>query len=130
LGLGGVARDGQAMFGVVVPVEVADVERGLVDGCLERHGNEVEWGAFDYTAAAARMTPDFPAPIVFSHHRPGSAMSFFASLKQRARAIRADALALYFAARHPGTPWYAKLAAVLIVAYAFSPVDLVPDFIP
>lgn len=57
-------------------------------------------------------------------------MSFFASLKQRARAIRADALALYFAARHPGTPWYAKLAAVLIVAYAFSPVDLVPDFIP
>lgn len=57
-------------------------------------------------------------------------MSLFAQLKQRARAIKADALALYFAARHPATPWYAKLAAVLIVAYAFSPVDLVPDFIP
>ena len=57
-------------------------------------------------------------------------MSFLASIKQRARAIKADALALYFAARHPATPWYAKLAAVLIVAYAFSPVDLVPDFIP
>lgn len=57
-------------------------------------------------------------------------MSFFASLKQRARVLKADALALYFAARHPATPWYAKLAAFLIVAYAFSPVDLVPDFIP
>ena len=57
-------------------------------------------------------------------------MPFFASLKQRARAIKADALALYFAARHPNTPWHAKLAALLIVAYAFSPVDLVPDFIP
>lgn len=57
-------------------------------------------------------------------------MSFFVTLKQRARAIKADALALYFAARHSATPWYAKLAAVLIVAYAFSPVDLIPDFIP
>lgn len=57
-------------------------------------------------------------------------MSFLATLKQRARALKADALALYFAARHPATPWYAKLAAFLIVAYAFSPVDLVPDFIP
>ena len=57
-------------------------------------------------------------------------MSFLSSLKQRARALKADALALYFAARHPATPWYAKLAAFLIVAYAFSPVDLVPDFIP
>jgi uncharacterized membrane protein YkvA (DUF1232 family) len=57
-------------------------------------------------------------------------MSFFSQLKQRARAIKSDALALYFAARHPATPWYAKLAAFLIVAYAFSPVDLIPDFIP
>jgi uncharacterized membrane protein YkvA (DUF1232 family) len=57
-------------------------------------------------------------------------MSFFDTLKQRARALKADAVALYFAARHPATPWYAKLAAVLIVAYAFSPVDLIPDFIP
>ena len=57
-------------------------------------------------------------------------MPLLATLKQRARAIKADALALYFAARHPATPWYAKLAAVLIVAYAFSPVDLIPDFIP
>lgn len=57
-------------------------------------------------------------------------MSFLATLKRRARLLKADALALYYAARHPVTPWYAKLAAFLIVAYAFSPVDLIPDFIP
>jgi uncharacterized membrane protein YkvA (DUF1232 family) len=57
-------------------------------------------------------------------------MSFSAKLKQRARALKADTLALYFVARHPGTPWYAKLMAVVVVAYAFSPVDLVPDFVP
>ena len=59
-----------------------------------------------------------------------NAMTSLASLKQRARALKSDALALYFAARHPATPWYAKLAAFLIVAYTFSPVDLIPDFIP
>ena len=57
-------------------------------------------------------------------------MSYLASLKQRARALKSDALALYFAARHPATPWYTKLMAFLIVAYTFSPVDLIPDFIP
>lgn len=57
-------------------------------------------------------------------------MSFSAKLKQRARALKADTLALYFVARHPRTPWYAKVMAFLVVAYAFSPVDLVPDFVP
>jgi uncharacterized membrane protein YkvA (DUF1232 family) len=52
------------------------------------------------------------------------------SLRQRARAIKRDTLALYLAARHPETPWYAKVLAVLIVGYALSPIDLIPDFIP
>lgn len=39
-------------------------------------------------------------------------------------------MALYLAARHPATPWYAKLLATGIAAYAFSPIDLIPDFIP
>ena len=37
---------------------------------------------------------------------------------------------LYYAARDPRTPWYAKLLAAAIVAYAVSPIDLIPDFIP
>lgn len=52
------------------------------------------------------------------------------TLRQRARAIKRDTLALYLAARHPDTPWYAKALAVLIVGYALSPIDLIPDFIP
>ncbi len=52
------------------------------------------------------------------------------SLKQRARHLKSETLALWFAARHPGTPWYAKLLVAGIVAYALSPIDLIPDFIP
>jgi uncharacterized membrane protein YkvA (DUF1232 family) len=48
----------------------------------------------------------------------------------RARAVTRDTLALYLAARDPRTPWYAKLFVGLIVAYALSPIDLIPDFIP
>lgn len=51
-------------------------------------------------------------------------------LKTRARHLKAETFALYLAARHPGTPWYAKLFVAGVVAYAFSPIDLIPDFIP
>jgi uncharacterized membrane protein YkvA (DUF1232 family) len=50
--------------------------------------------------------------------------------RQRARRLKAETYALYLVYRHPGTPWYAKLFAGLVVAYAFSPIDLIPDFIP
>ena len=57
-------------------------------------------------------------------------MTLIATLKERARQLKAEALALFLAARHPGTPWYAKLFLAAIVAYALSPIDLIPDFIP
>jgi len=57
-------------------------------------------------------------------------MELLAKLKQRARHLKAETLALYLAARDPRTPWYAKLLAAGIVAYAFSPIDLIPDFVP
>jgi uncharacterized membrane protein YkvA (DUF1232 family) len=43
---------------------------------------------------------------------------------------KGDVMTLWFAMRHPGTPWYAKALAILAVAYALSPIDLIPDFIP
>jgi uncharacterized membrane protein YkvA (DUF1232 family) len=43
---------------------------------------------------------------------------------------RQDAMTLWFALRHPATPWYAKALAVLVAAYILSPIDLIPDFIP
>src|SRR5436190_24283811 len=57
-------------------------------------------------------------------------MPLLSSLKQRARHLKSETLALWFAARHPGTPWYAKLLVAGIVAYALSPIDLIPDFVP
>jgi len=51
-------------------------------------------------------------------------------LKKRARILKAETFALYLAARDPRTPWYAKLLVAGIVAYTFSPIDLIPDFIP
>jgi uncharacterized membrane protein YkvA (DUF1232 family) len=57
-------------------------------------------------------------------------MALVAELKQRARRLKTETFALYLVARHPGTPWYAKLFVAGIVAYAFSPFDLIPDFVP
>jgi uncharacterized membrane protein YkvA (DUF1232 family) len=52
------------------------------------------------------------------------------NLKTRAHALKIDTSALYFAFRDPRTPWAAKLVAILTVAYAVSPIDLIPDFVP
>lgn len=54
----------------------------------------------------------------------------FARLKYWARGIKADIIALWLAAHDPRTPWLAKLLALLVAAYALSPIDLIPDFIP
>ena len=51
-------------------------------------------------------------------------------LKGWARAIKRDVLAVYLAARDPRTPWAAKALAFGVAAYALSPIDLIPDFIP
>jgi uncharacterized membrane protein YkvA (DUF1232 family) len=48
----------------------------------------------------------------------------------RARRAKLELLALYFAARHPQTPWYAKVVVAGFVAYAITPVDLFPDALP
>jgi uncharacterized membrane protein YkvA (DUF1232 family) len=53
-----------------------------------------------------------------------------ASLRQKGRAVKRECHALYFAARDPRTPWYVKAFAAGIAAYALSPIDLIPDFIP
>jgi len=58
------------------------------------------------------------------------AMSLLSNLQQRARDLKTETIALYLAARHPDTPWYAKLLVAAIAAYALSPIDLIPDFIP
>jgi uncharacterized membrane protein YkvA (DUF1232 family) len=57
-------------------------------------------------------------------------MAWLERLKARARRMKTEVFALALAARHPQTPWYAKLILAGVVLYALTPVDLVPDFIP
>lgn len=52
------------------------------------------------------------------------------SIKQWASLIKRDVHALYLASKDPRVPWYAKILALLVAAYALSPIDLIPDFIP
>jgi uncharacterized membrane protein YkvA (DUF1232 family) len=51
-------------------------------------------------------------------------------IRQWARTLKRDTVTLYLAARDHRTPWYAKGVAAFVVAYALSPIDLIPDFIP
>lgn len=57
-------------------------------------------------------------------------MNFCENLKVWANRIKRDGVTLWFAGKHPGTPWYAKALGLFVVAYALSPIDLIPDFIP
>jgi len=52
------------------------------------------------------------------------------NLRRRAQRLKQDTYALYLAGRDRRTPWYVRVLAGLVVAYALSPIDLIPDFIP
>ena len=52
------------------------------------------------------------------------------TLRIWAKRIKRDGVTLWFAGKHPKTPWYAKALGLFVVAYALSPIDLIPDFIP
>ena len=54
----------------------------------------------------------------------------FLNWKQYARQLKTEVYALYLAYQDPRTPWYARVFAACVAAYAFSPIDLIPDFIP
>lgn len=57
-------------------------------------------------------------------------ISIIPKMKKWARNLKKQLLVLYLAYRDERVPWYAKLFTMLVVAYAFSPIDLIPDFIP
>ena len=57
-------------------------------------------------------------------------MAIVDAWRQRARQLKTETYALYLACRDPRTPWYARLVVAGVVAYALSPIDLIPDFIP
>ncbi|QEL64607.1 hypothetical protein OTERR_11310 [Oryzomicrobium terrae] len=57
-------------------------------------------------------------------------MSILPALRNAARRLKQEALTVYFIARDPRTPWLVRLLALAVAAYAASPIDLIPDFIP
>ena len=57
-------------------------------------------------------------------------MPLIENWKQKARALKTDTYALYLAYKDPRVPWFARAIIALVVAYALSPIDLIPDFIP
>ncbi len=64
------------------------------------------------------------------HARQMSELSTMERLKVWARNLKRDVIALWLAARDPRVPWYAKALSAAVAAYALSPIDLIPDFIP
>lgn len=50
--------------------------------------------------------------------------------RQKAKLLKGEVFALYYAYKDPRVPWYAKIFIIIVVGYAFSPIDLIPDFIP
>ena len=57
-------------------------------------------------------------------------MQILSSLKKKAKELKQFTLVAYYAARDPRTPFLVRLLALLVAAYALSPIDLIPDFIP
>jgi len=57
-------------------------------------------------------------------------MGWFVRVKETARKLKIEAIAMYYAIRHSKTPWSARLVLVFILLYAASPIDIIPDFIP
>lgn len=56
--------------------------------------------------------------------------TYIKSLKEKARRLKTEVYALYFAFKDPRVPWYAKALVAVVIAYVLSPIDFIPDFIP
>ena len=76
----------------------------------------------------SRVTSDAGQPTAVPAR--GRRQSGMETLRRWARQLKRDGLSLWFASRDPQTPWRVKLLAAAVVAYALSPIDLIPDFIP
>lgn len=62
--------------------------------------------------------------------KKGDSLKLWEVIKTKARVLKKEVSTLYLACKRPEVPWYAKLLAVIVVGYALSPIDLIPDFVP
>jgi uncharacterized membrane protein YkvA (DUF1232 family) len=68
--------------------------------------------------------------LLIGWHQKNMSAPAMQSLKEFARKLKKETYAIYLASKNPKVPWYARLLAAGVVAYAFSPIDLIPDMIP
>lgn len=83
-------------------------------------------GFFSKTVAFHSAVLTLPFMIVLNYVR----LALLEAVKAWARRIRRDVLTVYYAARDPRTPLFVRELALIVAAYARSPIDLIPDFIP
>jgi uncharacterized membrane protein YkvA (DUF1232 family) len=57
-------------------------------------------------------------------------MTIIDAWKRGTRQLKVETYTIYLAYNDPRTPWYARMVALCVAGYAFSPIDLIPDFIP
>jgi uncharacterized membrane protein YkvA (DUF1232 family) len=86
---------------------------------------KIQTGLFGYSKMPWRIY-NIDGGLMINKQKTG----WFSRWKEMAEALETQTYALYFACRDPRVPWYAKGLAAGLVAYAFSPIDLIPDFIP
>jgi uncharacterized membrane protein YkvA (DUF1232 family) len=81
-------------------------------------------------AKCGKSSPGFRDEAVAHPGHPCCGAYAMPTWSERARSLKRDALALALALRDPRVPWYVKVLGAGIIAYALSPIDLIPDFIP
>jgi uncharacterized membrane protein YkvA (DUF1232 family) len=82
---------------------------------------------------SAICPPPVPAsrrPPASPGSRPRRGPAWLVRLRRRAKRLKRQLWSLYLAWRDPATPWAARLPAIIAIAYALSPIDLIPDFVP
>jgi uncharacterized membrane protein YkvA (DUF1232 family) len=76
------------------------------------------------------IIPKNNSPPLRGGERGEGEVNIFEKWKIQVARLKVETYALYLAIKDPRTPWYAKLFAAGVAGYAFSPIDLIPDFIP
>ena len=121
------SRPSQPATTLIISTSCLDYLNWLLGHTLIVEGVAILFASLGYRRSARGNNHGAP----YEGLRTGeSILSLIDRAKTWARSIKRDGVALWIAARDPRTPWYAKLLAAAVAAYALSPIDLIPDFIP
>ena len=113
----------------VLGTDLAAQRLGVAGGCYGQPSSSPHWSGLECTFAPKSRSVVERSVSADTAGAEGAAW-VIERLRRAARRLQTDTYTLYLACQDPRTPWYAKLLAAAVVAYAFSPFDLIPDFVP